>query len=152
MTPSQESDIYRQLMRFKPEDLSANAWAVRAGVSRTVWADMRRHGNPSRRTLEKLLGAVGSSLAEFEARFRGGAVPENMPEVRLATAGAGIAIAQLVKQANVVESTSEALRLIAQRGLKVDGAVVTDKALTIPAGSTVVVQAGKRRFARVVVS
>jgi hypothetical protein len=54
-------------MRFKPEGLSPNAWAVKAGVSRTVWTDMRRHGNPSRRTLEKLLAAAGSSLAEFEA-------------------------------------------------------------------------------------
>ena len=54
-------------MRFKPEGVSPNAWAVSAGVSRTVWTDMRRHGNPSRRTLEKLLAAAGSSLAEFEA-------------------------------------------------------------------------------------
>lgn len=54
-------------MRFKPESLSPNAWAVKAGVSRTVWTDMRRHGNPSRRTLEKLLAVAGSSLAEFEA-------------------------------------------------------------------------------------
>jgi SOS-response transcriptional repressor LexA len=54
-------------MRFKPEGLSPNAWAVKAGVSRTVWADMRRHGNPSRRTLERLLDAAGSTLAEFEA-------------------------------------------------------------------------------------
>lgn len=62
-----ESQIYRELMRFRPDDLSPNAWAVKAGVSRTVWADMRRHGNPSRRTLEKLLDAAGSSLLEFEA-------------------------------------------------------------------------------------
>jgi hypothetical protein len=62
-----ESQIYRDLMRFKPEALSPNAWAVKAGVSRTVWNDMRRHGNPSRRTLEKQLVAAGSSLAEFEA-------------------------------------------------------------------------------------
>ncbi len=54
-------------MRFRPEGLSPNAWAVKAGVSRTVWADMRRHGNPSRRTLERLLAAVDSSIAEFEA-------------------------------------------------------------------------------------
>jgi len=54
-------------MRFRPKGLSPNAWAIQAGVSRTVWSDMRRHGNPSRRTLEKLLGAAGSSLAEFEA-------------------------------------------------------------------------------------
>jgi SOS-response transcriptional repressor LexA len=61
------SQIYDELMRFRPEGLSPNAWAVKAGVSRTVWADMKRHGNPSRRTLDKLLAAVGSSLAEFEA-------------------------------------------------------------------------------------
>jgi tyrosyl-tRNA synthetase len=96
--------------------------------------------------------AADEALAEFEARFRGGAMPGSMPEVAIATAGAGVPIAQLAKQASVVESTSEALRLIAQRGLKVDGEVVTDKALRIPAGSTVVLQAGKRRFARVVVS
>jgi len=96
--------------------------------------------------------AATHALAEFEARFRGGAMPENMPEVRVASAGAGMPIAQLAKQANVVESTSEALRLIAQRGLRIDGEVVTDKGLTIPAGSTIVLQAGKRRFARVVVS
>ena len=67
VTATGESQIYRDLMRFRPEGLSPNAWAVKAGVSRTVWADMRRHGNPSRRTLEKLLVAAGSSLAEFEA-------------------------------------------------------------------------------------
>ena len=93
--------------------------------------------------------AAANALAEFDARFRDGAMPDEMPEVTLATSGAGVAIAQLAKQANVVGSTSEALRLIAQRGLKVDGEVVADKGLTIAAGSTVVVQAGKRRFARV---
>lgn len=93
--------------------------------------------------------AAERALAEFESRFRDHAVPEHMPEVTLATAGAGMPIAQLAKQAGVTESTSEALRLIAQRGLKVDGDVVADKALTIAAGRTVVVQAGKRKFARV---
>ena len=59
--------LFEDLMRFKPESLTANGWAVKAGVSRTIWSDLRRHGNPSRRTLEKLLAAAGSSLAEFEA-------------------------------------------------------------------------------------
>ena len=59
---------------------------------------------------------------------------------------------QLAKQAGVVESTSEAMRLIAQRGLKVDGDVVADKGLVIERGRTVVVQAGKRKFARVTVA
>lgn len=75
---AEDSDIYHDLMRFKPPGVSPNAWAVRAGVSRTVWADMRRHGNPSRRTLEKLLIAADSSLAEFEA-LRVGAERGQLP-------------------------------------------------------------------------
>jgi tyrosyl-tRNA synthetase len=95
--------------------------------------------------------AADAALAEFEARFKDGAMPENMPEVTLHANGAGLPIAQLAKQAGIVESTSEALRLIAQRGLKVDGDVVADKALVIGRGNTVVVQAGKRKFVRVTV-
>jgi tyrosyl-tRNA synthetase len=93
--------------------------------------------------------AADAALTEFESRFKDGAMPDDMPDIALATAGVGIPIAQLAKQAGVVESTSEALRLIAQRGLKVDGEVVGDKGLVIKAGATVVVQAGKRKFARV---
>jgi tyrosyl-tRNA synthetase len=93
--------------------------------------------------------AAESALAEFEARFKAGALPETMPAVTLHSNGEGIAVAQLAKQAGVVESTSEALRLIAQRGLKLDGEVVADKTRVVRPGSTVVVQAGKRRFARV---
>jgi tyrosyl-tRNA synthetase len=96
--------------------------------------------------------AADAALAEFESRFRDGAMPESMPEVTLHTAGAGLAIPQLCKQAGLAPSTSEAMRLIEQRGLKIDGEVVADKALVIAAGSTVVVQAGKRKFARVTVS
>ena len=59
--------LFDELMRFRPDGLTANAWAVKAGVSRNFWNDLRRHGNPSRRILEKLLAAADSSLAEFEA-------------------------------------------------------------------------------------
>lgn len=69
------TQLFSDLMRFLPEGMTANGWAVRAGVSRTVWADLKRHGNPSRRTMEKLLQAVDSSLAEFEALRIGGAAP-----------------------------------------------------------------------------
>ena len=93
--------------------------------------------------------AADQALAEFEARFRDGLMPEDMPEVTLDAGDAGLPIAQLAKQAGLVESTSEALRLIAQRGLKVDGSVVADKGLALARGATVVVQAGKRKFARV---
>jgi hypothetical protein len=65
------------LRRFLPEGMTMNGWAVAAGVNRTVWGDIRRHGNPSRRTMEKLLAAAGSSLAEFEALRVG--VPPSLP-------------------------------------------------------------------------
>src|SRR3989475_4487884 len=79
--------------------------------------------------------AADAALAEFEARFRDGALPESMAEVTLRTNGAGLPIAQLAKQAGIVDSTSEALRLIAQRGLRLDGEVVADKGLIIAAGA-----------------
>ena len=72
MPDGDTTQIYQDLMRFKPDGLTPNGWAMKAGVSRTVWSDMRRHGNPSRRTLEKLLTVAGSSLAEFEALRVGG--------------------------------------------------------------------------------
>lgn len=71
----QGTRLLQDLMRFRPEGLTANAWAVKAGVSRTIWVDLKRHGNPSLRTLEKLLGAADSSLGEFEA-LRLGATPQ----------------------------------------------------------------------------
>jgi tyrosyl-tRNA synthetase len=96
--------------------------------------------------------AAEHALAEFESRFRDGAMPDDMPEVTLQTAGAGLAVPQVAKQAGIVESTSEALRLIQQRGLRIDGEVVADKTRVIAAGMTIVMQAGKRRYARVTVS
>ena len=93
--------------------------------------------------------AADAALTEFEARFRHGAMPDDMPVQVIATDLASVPIAQLSKMADIVGSTSEALRLIQQGGLRVDGEVVTDKALQIPVGRNVVLQAGKRRFARV---
>jgi len=95
--------------------------------------------------------AAEHALAEFEARFRQGALPEDIVEVTLHTDGVGIGIGQLAKQSGVSLSTSDVYRLIDQGGLKLDGERVTDRGLTIPAGTTVVVQAGKRKFARVTV-
>jgi tyrosyl-tRNA synthetase len=92
------------------------------------------------------------ALADFEARFKQGAMPETMPEVALHSNGAGLLIAQICKQAGLTASTSEALRLIEGGGIKVDGERVSDKSLVIKAGTTVVVQAGKRKFARVSVA
>jgi tyrosyl-tRNA synthetase len=89
------------------------------------------------------------ALVEFEARFKQGVLPEDMPEVSVAAADGNIGVAQLLKQAGLVESTSEAIRMIAQAGVKLDGEKVSDKSLQIKAGRIVVAQVGKRKFARI---
>ncbi len=86
------------------------------------------------------------ALAAFDARFRLGAAPADMPEVVLH--GAPMPVAQLLKLAGLVPSTSEANRNIDQGGVRIDGDRVSDKALQLFPG-TYVVQIGKRRFARV---
>ena len=96
--------------------------------------------------------AAELALSEFEARFRDHAMPESMPEITLHSGGKGLALPQLCKQAGLTASTSEAMRLIEQRGMKLDGEVVADKSLIIAAGRAVVVQAGKRKFARVTIT
>jgi tyrosyl-tRNA synthetase len=88
---------------------------------------------------------------DFESRFREGDMPSEMPELRLSAPVGGIAIVQLLKLANLTPSTSEAQRMIEQGGVKLDGERVSDKALKIPAGRTVIAQVGKRKFARITV-
>ncbi|MCZ7559552.1 MAG: tyrosine--tRNA ligase [Burkholderiaceae bacterium] len=90
--------------------------------------------------------AAEAALAGFEARFRHGALPDDMPEVVLH--GVPMPIAQLLKQARLAPPTTEANRNIDQGGVRADGERIADKALKLPAG-TYVVQVGKRRFARV---
>lgn len=61
------SPVYQALMRIKPDELTLNAWTVRAGVSRPWFSDVKGHGNPKRATLEKVLGAIGWTVERFEA-------------------------------------------------------------------------------------
>jgi tyrosyl-tRNA synthetase len=89
--------------------------------------------------------AAEDALADFVNRSKGG-IPDEMAELSLA--GAPLGVPQLCKQANLCASTSEAMRLIDQGGVRIDGAVVSDKAIKVDAG-TVVLQVGKRKFARV---
>jgi tyrosyl-tRNA synthetase len=95
-------------------------------------------------------GAASADTAEqdFQRRAAGG-VPDEIPEVALG--GAPLALGSLLKQAGLVPSTSEALRLVAQGGVRIDGSAVSDKALKVGPG-TFVVQVGKRKFARVTLS
>jgi len=92
------------------------------------------------------------AAADFEARFKRDEMPENMPEVSLKAQGDGLGIARLLKEAGLTASTSEALRMIEQGGVRIDGEKVADKSLTLARGRQVVVQVGKRKFARVIVA
>jgi tyrosyl-tRNA synthetase len=85
----------------------------------------------------------------FIARFRQGAMPENMPEVRLPAGQEGLAIANVLKDAGLTSSTSEALRMIRQGAVRIDGERVDDAQLRLQAGTSCICQVGKRRFARV---
>ena len=87
----------------------------------------------------------------FEARFRAGEIPKVLAEVRIPGGDGGVPIAQVLKEARLVSSTSEGLRLLEQGGVKLDGQKVSDKAMRIKKGASAVVQVGKRRFARVTV-
>lgn len=95
--------------------------------------------------------AAAAALADFESRFRQGGIPEDLEEVVLESAGAGIGIAQALKAAGLTATTSEALRMIDQGGVRLDGDKVSDRGLVLAAGTTVVAQVGKRKFSRLVV-
>jgi tyrosyl-tRNA synthetase len=91
--------------------------------------------------------AADAAEADFIHRAKGG-VPDEIPEVALG--GAPLGIGALLKQSNLAPSTSEALRLVDGGGVRVDGSVVSDRGLKLPAG-TYVVQVGKRKFARITI-
>jgi tyrosyl-tRNA synthetase len=92
--------------------------------------------------------AAEKALEDFNHRAKGG-IPDDIPEVSLT--GAPLGIGQLLKQANLVPTTSEAMRNLEQNGVKIDGETVSDKSLKVNAG-TYVIQVGKRRFAKVILT
>jgi tyrosyl-tRNA synthetase len=131
------------LLSFRPEaEIAALRQEVEAG----------RNPKDAKVMLAKEITArfhsrAAADAAEQDFRHRAaGGIPDEIPEVALA--GAPLAIGVLLKQAGLVPSTSEAMRLIDQGGVRIDGALVSDKALKLGVG-TRVVQVGKRRFARV---
>ncbi len=76
-------------------------------------------------------------------------MPDEMPELSLQSKDGRLGIAHLLKEAGLVSSTSEAFRMIKQGAVRIDGVKVDDRGLEIDAGSTCIVQVGKRRFSRV---
>ncbi|MGV0949826.1 MAG: tyrosine--tRNA ligase [Azonexus sp.] len=93
-------------------------------------------------------GAAEDALVEFEARFRQGVLPDDMPELTLQADGAA-SLVQVLKRVGLTASTSEALRMIEQGAVRANGDKVSDKSATIAVGETVVLQVGKRKFAKV---
>ncbi|MEO5733921.1 MAG: tyrosine--tRNA ligase [Rubrivivax sp.] len=134
---------YFTLLSFRPEAEIAALKAEIAGGRNPMDAKVML----AREITTRFHDATAAEVAEADFRNRAaGGAPESMPELTLH--GAPLAIGALLKQAGLVPSTSEAMRMVEQGGVRIDGEVVSDKALRVAAG-TCVVQVGKRRFARV---
>ena len=99
----------------------------------------RFHGEP----------AAEAALTDFEARFQRNAIPDDLPEVAISGGETGLSVVAVLKQAGLTGSTSEAMRMIDQGGVRLNGEKVSDKGLVLKAGAVVVLQVGKRKFARV---
>jgi tyrosyl-tRNA synthetase len=141
---------YFELLSFRPlRELEALKAAVSDGRNpRDVKFELaveivdRFHGR----------GAGEAEKAAFIARFREGALPEQMPEVTVAAPQGSLKLVQLLKESQLVASTSAACRMIEQGAVRVDGERAADRDATLAAGATYVVQVGKRAFARVTVN
>jgi len=94
--------------------------------------------------------AAEKALQDFQTRAKGG-IPDDVPEVEVIIESDNIGISQLLKQAGLVESTSEAMRAVQQGGVKLDSVKVEDKNLPLSKGVTVVAQVGKRKFAKITI-
>ena len=95
--------------------------------------------------------AAEAAHNDFTQRFSKNAIPDEMPELTIAAGADGMAVGNLLKEAGLVETTSEALRMIKQNAVKRDGEVVSDGKLLVTVG-TAVWQVGKRKFARITVA
>jgi tyrosyl-tRNA synthetase len=138
---------YIELLSFEPLTvIHAKKHAVEQGANpRDVKFEFAQE------IVERFHGRNEAQLAarEFIARFRQGALPEDMPEISVPAPAGSLPIANVIKEAGLTGTTSEALRMIQQGGVKLDGEKVGDKALQLAQGSSVVLQIGKRKFARV---
>jgi len=93
--------------------------------------------------------AASAALETFEARFKHGALPDDLEVVQLRAHDGSYAIANLLKDAGLTASTSESYRMLKQGAVRIDGERVSDQKLLLSAGSTHIYQVGKRRFAKV---
>ena len=91
------------------------------------------------------------ALADFETRFKHGALPDDIAEKIIQVQDDDIALIHILKQAELTSSTSEAMRMIDQGAVKLDNEKVSDKSIKIARGHTIVIQVGKRKYARVTI-
>ncbi len=141
---------YLELLSFRSsEEIAASKAAVVAGANpRDVKFEFAAE------IVARFHSAAAAAQAreDFVQRFQQRAIPDAMPEFNLSVAGTGLAIANILKQTGLTDSTSEAHRMVKQGAVKIDGERVEDGRTEIAAGSTHVVQVGKRKFARVTVA
>ena len=129
------------------------------GIARMRASSERGEANPKVFKMElahEIVGrfhgrtAADQALADWELRFSQRRMPEQMPEISIASEGAEmLGLARLLKEAGLTDSTSEALRLIRQGGVRIDGERASDPQIEIRRGASHVLQVGKRRFVRV---
>lgn len=93
--------------------------------------------------------AADGAEAEFVNRFRQGAMPSDIPDVTVSAGEEGVQIARMLKEAGLVSSTSDGNRMIDQGGVRIQGESVSDKSLRFKAGEELIVQVGKRKWARI---
>ena len=93
--------------------------------------------------------AAEGAHQDFIQRFQKNAIPDDMPEIEIALGDEGIAIGNLLKEAKLVGSTSDAMRMIKQGAVKINGDKVEDTRLVIAEKGENVYQVGKRKFARI---
>ena len=138
---------YFELLSFRPE-VEIEQWRI----------ECRSGANP--RNYKVSLGqeivarfhgqqAAKQALESFEARFQRGALPDDMEEIQIKVDGNGLAVANVLKMAGLVESTSEAMRLVKQGAVKIEGEKLEDPKAIITAPAKHVYQVGKRKFARI---
>ena len=138
---------YYELLSFKPiETINGYKDAIAGGSNpRDVKIDLAKELIARFHDTD----AAEAAHQEFINRFQKGALPDDMPELELVVENGEIAIANLLKEAGLVASTSEAMRMIKQGAAKIEGEKITDNKLVIKAGSSSVYQVGKRKFAKI---
>jgi len=154
-------EMYGKTMSI-PDELIVKYFRLAVGATDEELAEVERalgdHANPRdlKRRLARAIVTLyhDASAAEraeehFDRVFVRHELPAEIPDVSVAVEGDGVPLARLLREAGLAGSTSEGRRLVEQGGVTLDGERVTDPGHVVPAGATVVIQAGKRRFARV---